>query len=71
MSADDFFERRPAVNPADTRVARAVLETVRELHARHPGTHVCGDYSSDPLMVIVRAVDADGVTVDEEWIAKP
>ncbi len=65
----DDLERRPAITKADVRTARAVLGAVRKLHRRHPGLHVCATYT-DPLFIVIRAVDPDGATVDETWLAK-
>jgi hypothetical protein len=67
---DEFLERRPPVSEADTAMARAALEGVRALRARHPHAHVCSGYD-DPLWIVVRAVGPDGVVIDEEWVAKP
>jgi hypothetical protein len=73
MSANDdrHLERRPPRpgRPEDTRMARAVLGMVQKLREKFPDHHVCATYT-DPLMIVVRAVNPDGATVAEEWIAK-
>jgi hypothetical protein len=64
----DELERRPAMDPSDTRLASEVAVSMRFLLAKFPEAHVCAKYEDD--LIIVSAVDHDGVTLDQEWIAK-
>jgi hypothetical protein len=72
MNHDDRHpERRPAVSPEDVRIAREVSACVRTLRERYPTEHICGDYHSSPIMIIVRVVDPTSAEVlAEEWIAR-
>jgi hypothetical protein len=66
---DDGIERRPVVSEADVRIARAVAATVRDLRRRFPDAHCCASYDH-PLWIVVHVVAPDGMTIDEEWVAK-